>query len=341
MSIEGGGQHAPRAAALDLGRIVAALAVLAFHHLYLIPEMGKAPWWSVASPLAQYGYLGVEFFFMLSGYVIAQSAERRSRFEFARDRAARLVPAFVICLALTCAVRAWEGRPLAGIDIVANLTFQAGNLGREYADDVYWSLAVEVIFYATVWLFLTGRTFQRRVRTFLVGWGALALLGPGGLVSVLLNLSWAPFFGVGISAYLWNRGRRRIDLGLFLLFVVGAGAMAAKQVTGVGNGLSVRPDPVAAAAIVAVMGAGMAWLPRIDVSPFWARIALVAGAISYPLYLLHNEFSRPFFVAAFPAFALTALTAVGLGAVCYAVTLIEAPLRQAIRSIGGSKPAPR
>src|SRR5688500_9728869 len=85
---------------IDLLRIVAALWVLFFHYLYLFPANGRLPGALAADPVqgvAAHGYLGVELFFVISGFVITLSAEGRTRAEFAVARAIRLWPAFVLC----------------------------------------------------------------------------------------------------------------------------------------------------------------------------------------------------------------------------------------------------
>ena len=51
---------------------------------------GLAPWGS-------FGWIGVEIFFVISGYVIASSAEGAAPRTFLRRRAQRLLPAAWVC----------------------------------------------------------------------------------------------------------------------------------------------------------------------------------------------------------------------------------------------------
>ncbi|MEL7088997.1 MAG: acyltransferase family protein [Planctomycetota bacterium] len=82
---------------LDYGRFGAAIAVVGYHwffngiHNGKIDSLELQPW---AVESVKYGYLGVEFFFMISGYVIFFSAKNRSAAQFATLRATRLYPAF-------------------------------------------------------------------------------------------------------------------------------------------------------------------------------------------------------------------------------------------------------
>ena len=86
-----------RITTLDLLRLVAALAVVGFH--YFFRGAAADGYLNVAYPsvatVAIYGYLGVNLFFLISGFVIAWSAEGRSWQAFAVARFARLYPGFV------------------------------------------------------------------------------------------------------------------------------------------------------------------------------------------------------------------------------------------------------
>jgi peptidoglycan/LPS O-acetylase OafA/YrhL len=52
------------------------------------------------APWARYGFLGVPIFFIISGYVIAYSAERTAA-AFAIARVSRIYPTFLFCMTLT------------------------------------------------------------------------------------------------------------------------------------------------------------------------------------------------------------------------------------------------
>jgi peptidoglycan/LPS O-acetylase OafA/YrhL len=52
-------------------------------------------------PVAKYGFLGVPAFFVISGFVIAYSAERRTAVGFVIARFSRLYSTFDFCMTLT------------------------------------------------------------------------------------------------------------------------------------------------------------------------------------------------------------------------------------------------
>jgi hypothetical protein len=80
---------------LQAGRAIAALTVAYFHSyiaLRAFPESAQIP----IGPLKDHGYLGVNFFFAISGYVICLIASKPtfSAVPFAINRAFRLFPMY-------------------------------------------------------------------------------------------------------------------------------------------------------------------------------------------------------------------------------------------------------
>lgn len=97
----------PRFFLLDLLRLGAALAVVAYHwtarsHRY----WGRPPTeeFQFVSKLSGYGALGVQLFFIISGFVILMSAQGRSVGQFVASRVARLFPAYWVAVLATAAL---------------------------------------------------------------------------------------------------------------------------------------------------------------------------------------------------------------------------------------------
>lgn len=144
-------------AGLDLIRFMAALMVMVYHLFYW--RNGHTPpdatsveniWW--------FGWVGVQVFFVLSGFVIAFSAGGGSPWRFARKRVLRLAPTVWICATITLvafsAIGANAGLSLLPEYVRAITFFPAG----KSIDVVYWTLEVEVSFYILVFalLWFTG-----------------------------------------------------------------------------------------------------------------------------------------------------------------------------------------
>lgn len=87
---------------IDLFRFIAALMVVLFHYTFRGFIVNSS---IVAFPflgfIFKYGYLGVDLFFMISGFVIYMSIENSSLLNFLKSRIVRLYPAFWICVSIT------------------------------------------------------------------------------------------------------------------------------------------------------------------------------------------------------------------------------------------------
>lgn len=151
---------------LDVMRFWAALAVVFYHYSIYF----RGTFFEVSTPIANYGYLGVPFFFMLSGFVITASAQNRSAIQFALSRIARLYPAFWACLLFTCAIVVYlKGDGISVGQAIVNSTMLNDYLGVKNIDDVYWTLQAEIKFYGCIFVLLALNLYKY-VKTWLVGW---------------------------------------------------------------------------------------------------------------------------------------------------------------------------
>ena len=147
---------------MDLLRFIAASAVVLYHFTYrplVGAPAGNGTFGSVEL-VTRFGYLGVNLFFMLSGFVILWSSQGRTAPEFVVSRFARLFPSFWICLILTTLVvnLSGSGEPISARTFAANVTMIPGLLGASYVDGVYWTLFVELKFYFLVFALLISGT---------------------------------------------------------------------------------------------------------------------------------------------------------------------------------------
>ena len=327
-----------RKPAIDLLRIFAAFGVVAFHYFYLFPDSANA----FPAPVragASYGYLGVEIFFMISGYVIALSAKERTQTQFVYARFVRLWPAFVMCLSITIFVQGVSGNPLGFLDLLGNLTMVPHLLGVRYADEVYWSLMFEILFYCAIAMFVVSESnFVSRLRNFTMVWLALALLGQYidlPKIKVILVLDYAPFFAVGVSIYLVrNSASNTVDRLLFGCSILSAVVFAMKQ-SAIRSPVLNHPDPWICALIIAG-SAGLVYVGTMaKLGPRAAKLSYALGGTSYPLYLLHSRFGSILgeWVAA-QAGALSVMTAIGAAlGVSWVIWRIEIPVRQYMQTI--------
>ncbi|MEO3873761.1 acyltransferase [Nonomuraea sp. B12E4] len=271
---EGGG--APRAEArapaptrrqtwLDALRGVAVLAVL-FEHLLdpLFPEVR-----TTVSPWFDFGQFGVMVFFLISGYVVPASLERRGSVAgFWINRLFRLYPLWILAAVVGTVfgvVQVYLALPGQLSDhpvtsSIAHLTMLQDLLGVVSVLNVFWTLSYEMAFYLLVTaLFVAGRhrggtagTLVLAMAAVLVGGvlpaGALSR-GLGGDAAVLIATA---VLVLGLAAILGGDHRVRL---------CGAAAVAVLAVVLLGT--NSRVGAWESLAIVATMFAGTA-LYRLD-----------------------------------------------------------------------------
>lgn len=279
-----------RVLALDAFRGVAALAVVVYHVTLRYPTfiLGLPPSDAPLFPgflRFEAGVVPVLWFFLISGFVITWTVDRcRTPMDFVVSRVSRIYPAYWASIALTVAVMAlW---PLPGVShtrgqVLMNLTMlQAYALVPDVAG-VYWSLAVEILFYGyALALFTAG--LWRAVHVAAFAWALLALanvlLENAGLpmswrISQLLLLHFAPYLVAGMSLYhVWRRQHLAWS-GITLCLCAAA--------------IMMSQGAVSAALCFAGM-AVIAWSAEGGLRWLAAPPLLWLGSISYSLYLVHE-----------------------------------------------------
>lgn len=324
---------ARRLTEIDALRGIAAMLVVLFHYTtryqelygHTTPAMLSLPW----------GYLGVNLFFMISGFVIFMTLERtRAPADFIVSRFSRLYPAYWAAVALTFGVTHWLGLPDKVVPLstgLLNLTMIQSLFGVHPVDGVYWTLEIELIFYA--WALLAFRLrllgkvhllLAALIVLRLVYFGAAALFHVDlpWIVSRYLILGAIPWFAAGIMVYrLAHDGptpRRDWATALLAAAVLGI-------VDGAGMAL------LCAALFALLYGAARGRLPLLG-----HRVLVFGGAISYTLYLVHENIGwsvmRQLEQAGVDANAAIGLTlALALGLATLLTRYLELPAMGAIR----------
>lgn len=293
---------------IDVLRFLAAAVVALYHWTYRPVSASGVPSETAFGWLQQvscYGYLGVDLFFLISGFVIFWSANNRSGLSFLASRISRLYPTFWICVLLTC-LAVWLTRH-PGIDlslksVVLNLTMIPEILGQSTIDRVYWTLVVELKFYFWVLMalfFLPRRHFELALYVWLAVTALtlmLTALGWGGrAASVLRSASiypFAPLFIAGALNYMiWRDGphiKRYIALAFCLAFaLIGTVNQTSEFMVGVTKPMVLVAVGLTCMSFALVLSVALG-LWRLPVSPVWVGL----GALTYPLYLLHNQIGK-------------------------------------------------
>lgn len=283
---------AERIDVLDYARFVAAVAVMLFHYADLSIRFSHAPF-RIAIPgltdFGKYGYLGVELFFMISGFVIFNSTKGRTASQFATARALRLYPAFIVCVLLTSAAVFYWGMPsyrIKPMQFFANLVMVPGVFGQTNIDGSYWSLAVEIKFYAVI-LLLMLLGFAKKLNYFFLAWPVLLLL------SSFLGFQW-PQFLKGYDSYFCagaifaiRRTKKSIILDTLLLVCL----YFSLELSAVKN-LEVRDlhplSPFIATFFVVAFYVFFWALSNRLIDNVKLPFAKLVGGVTYPLYLIHQ-----------------------------------------------------
>jgi peptidoglycan/LPS O-acetylase OafA/YrhL len=294
---QGSNAASSRMGSLDLLRLVAALAVVLYHYCFRGEIAGDIDaGYPAVAPFAIYGYLGVNLFFLISGFVISWSAEGRTWREFAVARFVRLYPGFLVCMTATYVILEIAREPRFPTDLwtyAANLSMFAPAFGRPAMDGVYWSIMIEIIFYGWFAALIFAGIYQRAKLTVVVVWLAISalnelLVGSGALRMVFIT-AYSPFFAGGMLAYhLLAKGRsRQVSVLLVTTFLLSCKTIGLSQSWMMAHyGVAIF-YPALVAANLALHGifAG-AILLRSRVPP--SLTVLMLGGLTYPLYLLHQ-----------------------------------------------------
>ncbi|SFR99044.1 acyltransferase family protein [Sphingomonas jatrophae] len=318
-------------------RGVAVLLVLLYH-----TGLGWAP----------QGYLGVDMFFVVSGFLITRIVARdvdAGRFTFRGfwfHRARRILPAAYATLLLTVVAAAFllttgqlvefRDQVIGSVLFVANVTLwqQTGYFAREAWQTPLlhlWSLAIEEQYYLLLPLAVT--LLRGRVRIIGI---ALATLGSLALCALLVQRNPAATFFL-LPTRAW-------ELGIGSLGAFAAGHPQARRLAGlllwpalatllvvplIRSGLP-HPGPAALAVCLATLAIILADSAALNRTPLLQPLVQV-GDFSYSLYLVHwpiFAFARIMFMERelpTPVIALAVAASLGLGYALF--RLVETPLR--------------
>jgi peptidoglycan/LPS O-acetylase OafA/YrhL len=286
----GGGADGGRLVQLDALRGIAAMSVVLFHYTSGLPR--AVPVHSAPLVVFPSGSVGVQMFFAISGFVIFMTLEHtRGIARFAQARFARLYPTYIACVCITLLAIGITGinyRHIGLLTILSAPLMATGVVNGLYVDSSYWTLTLEVCFYAWagVAYFQGGaRGLLFAVALWVPVCTILRVLGLPELyprISALLLAEHFHWFAIGIALYCLFQ-RRHIATAWAIL---GLAILSAAVVSSAGSPeVALQAKEIFKAVLLAVLvyAAARGALRVLDFGPL-----LFLGAISYALFLVHQ-----------------------------------------------------
>ena len=182
---------------IDILRGLAALMVTIFH---LTGSTGIS---KTASVFGRYGSLGVQVFFVISGFVLPYSLYKsgyqlKNFFSFLIKRIIRIHPAYIVAIliGIVLAVAAHR-KPITWDGALLHLVFLNTSFGYNDTSAVFWTLKIEFGFYILVALLFShfiASSYRSAILIIII------------LILVLLNVApllipWLTFFALGILIF--------------------------------------------------------------------------------------------------------------------------------------------
>lgn len=287
---------------LDLLRGPAALCVVWDHLAATWPDQSGKVWPPAESlrthllePLGiiqDLGAFGVCLFFLISGYVITHVAQRETRGEFLLKRLFRIYPPLIVSILLTVAIESLRSGGIPWIASEILLSFTLANyliVPQIVIQGVAWTLVIEVVFYALIWLMMPlARNHARTLIVIQSSFVALVVLesrnwGPE-LFLFSVSASYLPFLLVGQTLY---QGLHTRKLGFGEVFA----AVLVQLALAIYGFAALQPELLKPGnsfllsfvyALLVFLGAQL-YADRLIVP----GVARRAADLSYSLYLLH------------------------------------------------------
>lgn len=269
---------------IDLLRGIAALVVCYYHFTnntghygHYGHYLGDNNWLRTSG---NYGWLGVEMFFVISGFVIPYSMYKSNYkpsniISFIQKRWIRIEPPYIITIfliLLNWKFNGWLWSYPVDINwkqVLSHFFYLPQFLGYGWINEIFWTLAIEFQFYLFMALFFFGFNHQK-MAVRLISCAAFMLPFYFSTDNRLLT-SYASLFLMGMAAF-WLK-TSRINTGIYLLLTAIFASFAYFQF----------PDANISIPMVAVITS-----LAISFTNLKTAFGTFFGRISYSLYLTHG-----------------------------------------------------
>ncbi|RLJ22524.1 acyltransferase [bacterium endosymbiont of Escarpia laminata] len=283
---------------IDLLRFLAAVAVVFFHYTFrgfAANDMSILPF-PVLSEVFKYGALGVDLFFIISGFVILMTAVNKDYTAFVISRITRIYPAFWASVTLTALVIVFIGGDRYQVTLsqyIYNLPMISGFFDIKFVDGVYWSLLVEIKFYFLIFLLVLANKLKW-IKYFLGLWLVLTLVNVfhemGGVLGFFFFPKWSAYFIAGAMYFIIRQegpSIYKVAVIALCLYISLFQAFERADVASVhfNTDFSRVTTGIVITGFYVLFGfIGMGktkWINK--------KVFIFYGALTYPLYLIHQN----------------------------------------------------
>ncbi len=284
---------------IDGLRFIAALVVVFYHYTfrgYAADGYSPVPFEGLGV-ISRYGYLGVDLFFIISGFVILMSAGHGNSVKFVISRFVRIYPTLWIAIILTGSVMFWYDQAPLSLEVhnwLLNFALIGSYVGVPYVDGVYWSLLVELKFYFLVFVVLLfGRIHQ--MVPLLLGWLVVTFILTFSPVRIpyagfFFFPEWSHYFIAGATFYLARRDG--FDLAKWILLT---GSLILSVYIGITTldhptqKYQTEFSPMVVGGLIISFYVFFLLISLKKTKLFNVPWMLKFGALTYPLYLIHQN----------------------------------------------------
>lgn len=285
---------------INVLRFIAAFAVLIYHYTFTFYHT-DVPYVDIPilRHLFQYGYLGVDLFFIISGFVISLSAEGRSAYAFVKSRIGRLYPVFWVSAIITSLFLIFGGHliysDMSWSRFLANMTMMPELFNADKLDGTYWTLFIEMIFYIIIFFILLFKKFKD-IEPFAIILSVLFLLTP---VDIHSHMIWIPNFIAGIIFYkIYKQGLNNWRIFALINTFLASLIYAFQRIPFLSQGYNTDFNALSIGLYIILFYIIFLLISLNKIKITNNKYINTIGLLTFPIYLLHHQIARILFTYA-------------------------------------------
>lgn len=289
---------------IDLLRFLAAISVVFFHYTFRGfngGQLSKVDYHEIEN-ITKYGYLGVDLFFIISGFVIILSIQNSSLINFIKSRFIRLYPAYWICLIATSLVIYFfdSDNKITLYQFCFNFTMLNGYFDVNDIDGSYWSLLIEIKFYFIIGIILSIPFLKKRITYLMELWLLCSFIY---LIPIFKNNGWFNLlneYGILTYNFYFIAGYYFYTLydktvfkyrAFFMIFLCYGLSIwyAIQRLDNLNNYYKTIFSPIVITVSISVFYILFLLMSANKLNFLNLKIFVKIGLLTYPLYLIHHN----------------------------------------------------